>query len=195
VISGFWSQAIWLGMPLVAVFALHLFAALKLHSLVPRFALGMLLTPAALSLGAITIANAAGLSASDSFNRAEQDACFKTASYAALATLAPGLVAAEIDYGPYLLALTPHSVVAAPYHRLSAGILAGHRIFTSPPDEAQRLAARLGVTYVVTCGARPPKDRASRDALWAKLEAGETPSWLVRVALADSPFVAYRVVR
>ena len=56
-----YSYATWLGMPLVAAFALHLFAALKLQSLVPRFAVGVLLTPAALSLGAISIANAAGL--------------------------------------------------------------------------------------------------------------------------------------
>ena len=38
-----YSYATWLGMPLVAAFALHLFAALKLQSLVPRFAVGMLL--------------------------------------------------------------------------------------------------------------------------------------------------------
>jgi hypothetical protein len=191
------TYAIWLGMPLVAVFALHLFAALHLHSLVPRFAVGLLLTPAALSFGAITIANAAGLGANDSVNRAEPDACFRNQDYAALAKLPRGVVAADIDYGPYLLALTPHTVVAAPYHRLSAGILAGHEIFASAPEQAQRVAARLGVTYVITCGRRAPKDlaRTSLDSsLWAKLQAGEAPRWLEPVALTDSAFVAYRVV-
>jgi hypothetical protein len=88
--------------------------------------------------------------------------------------------------------------VAAPYHRLSAGIMASHDLFTSAPDEARRIAARLGVAYVLTCGGRAPKDVASArldTSLWTKLKAGETPSWLARVELADSPFVAFRVVR
>jgi len=192
------SYAIWLAMPLVAVFALQLFGWLRLQTLAPRVAVGVLLTPAFLSLGAITIANAAGLGADDSFNRSETNACFRSASYAALAKLSPGVVAADIDYGPYILALTPHRVVAAPYHRLSAGIMASHDLFTSAPDEARRIAARLGVAYVLTCGGRAPKDVASArldTSLWTKLKAGETPSWLARVELADSPFVAFRVVR
>jgi hypothetical protein len=191
------SYAIWLAMPLVAVFALHLFDMLRLHALAPRVAVGVLLTPAVLSLGAITIANAAGLGAGDSFNRSETDACFKSESYAALSGLAPGVVAADIDYGPYLLALTPHTVVAAPYHRLSAGIMAGQAILASAPDQSQHVAARLGVTYVVTCGRSVPSGLTaeSRDAsLWAKLQAGEIPPWLARVALSGSPFAAYRVV-
>ena len=79
-----YSYATWLGMPLVAAFALHLFAALRLKSLVPRFAVGLMLTPAALSIGAISIANAAGLADRESFSRAERAACFDTANYAAL---------------------------------------------------------------------------------------------------------------
>ena len=35
------------------------------------------------------------------------------------ATLQPGLVLSEIDLGPYILARTPHSVLNAPYHRMS----------------------------------------------------------------------------
>ena len=73
-------------MPLVAAFALHLFALLRLQSLVPRFAVGVLLTPAVLSVGAISIANAAGFGDATTASTApERDACFKTASYAPLA--------------------------------------------------------------------------------------------------------------
>ena len=130
-----YSYATWLGMPLVAAFAMHLFAALKLQSLVPRFAVGMLLTPAALSIGAISIANAAGLDDRETFNRPEREACLKTTSYAPLANLPKGLIAADIDFGPFLLALTPHSVLAAPYHRLSSGIVAAHEAFAAAPDD------------------------------------------------------------
>ena len=45
------SYAIWLAMPLVAVFALHLCGLLRLQSLGTRVAVGVLLAPAMLSLG------------------------------------------------------------------------------------------------------------------------------------------------
>src|SRR5262249_22626064 len=142
------------------------------HTLVPRFAVGLLLTPAALSIGAIGIANAAGLDKYENTGSPGREACFETANYAALARLPAGLVAGDIDFGPFLLALTPHRIVAAPYHRLSVGILAAHEIFASPPESAHRVLTGLGVTYVVMCGARPPGDLAGPQleaSLWAQL--------------------------
>jgi hypothetical protein len=192
-----YAYAMWLAMPLVAVMALHLFALLRLTSLVPRFAAAMLLTPMVLSAGAVSIAQAAGLHGANDRNRPEREACFQTQNYAALAKLPPGLVVADIDYGPFLLALTPHSVLAAPYHRLSAGIIDAHRIFASPPEEARRIAARVGATYVVVCGSRLPSDlpQAERAAsLWGRLQAGAVPDWLAaEPGPADQPFRIYRV--
>ena len=180
-------------MPLVAAFALHLFAALKLHSVVPRFAVGLMLTPAALSIATISIANAAGLDDRETFNRPEREVCLKTASYAPLASLPKGLIAADTDYGPFLLALTPHSVLAAPYHRLSAGILAAHKVFAAAPDEARRMLTRLGVTYVITAA------RARRATCRTRLRAGcragtgeERADWLEPVA-GTAPFRLYRL--
>jgi hypothetical protein len=191
-----YSYAAWLGMPLVAAFALHLFALLRLHTLVPRFAVGLLLTPAALSIGAISLANAAGLEDRENFIRPERQACLKTENYAPLARLPAGLIAADLDFGPFLLALTPHRILAAPYHRLSAGILTGHAVFASPPDDARAVIARLGVTYVVMCGARPPNDLsdAQRDAsLWGQLNGGRVPAWLIPNTQTTGPFHVYRV--
>jgi hypothetical protein len=190
-----YSYATWLGMPLVAVLALHLFAWLRLRTLVPRFALGMLLTPAGLSIGAIAVANAAGIDERENFNRPEREACLKTENYAPLARLPAGLIAADIDFGPFLLALTPHSVLAAPYHRLSTGIMAAHEAFVAPPDAARRILARAGVIYVVTCGPRPPSGLAGAAlsaSLWGRLQAGDVPAWLEPVPRAG-PFVIYRV--
>jgi hypothetical protein len=191
-----YSYATWLGMPLVAAFALHLFAALRLHALLPRFAVGLMLTPAALSIGAISIANAAGLNDRESFSRPEREACLKTENYAPLARLPAGLIAADIDFGPFLLALTPHSILAAPYHRLSGGILSAHAILVSPPDLARDAVKRFDVTYVLTCGPRPPNglDAAARDAsLWGRLQANDAPAWLERIGPEGSPFHVYRV--
>jgi hypothetical protein len=191
------AYAAWLGMPLVAVFTLQLFAALRLHALVPRFAVGLLFTPAALSIGAVSIANAAGLEDRENFSRPEREACLKIENYAPLGALSAGLVAADIDYGPFLLALTPHSIVAAPYHRLSAGIIAAHQVFALPPDDARAALKRLGATYVITCGPRPPKDLdgARLDAsLWGRLQAGHVPDWLDADPASDGrPFRVYRV--
>jgi hypothetical protein len=187
--------AIWLGMPLVAAFALHLFAALRLQSLVPRAAVGVLLTPAVLSLGAITIANAAGLGARDAFDKGERSGCLQSDSYTALAQLPRGLIAADVNYGPFLLALTPHSVLAAPYHRLSAGIMSAHDAFAVPPDEARRVLSRLAVDYVVTCGRHSPPGLAEPQlgaSLWQQLDAGAVPEWLEPVPVGG-PMRVYRV--
>ena len=57
--------------------------------------------------------------------------------------------------------------------------------FASPPDEARRCSTTLGVTYVVTCGPRPPNGwpgRALRASLWGRLQADDVPDWLEPVA-------------
>jgi hypothetical protein len=189
------SYATWLAMPLVAAFAVHVFAALRLQSLLPRVAVGVMLTPAVLSLGAITLANAAGIGAQDNFHRNESNVCFKTESYAALARLPRGMIATDIDYGPFVLALTPHAVLAAPYHRLSAGIVAAHRAFAASPDDARRVLQSARANYLATCGKGSLRGLAAaeRDAsLWGRLQAGAVPDWLEPLPLAG-PFTVYRV--
>ena len=66
------------------------------------------------------------------------------------------LCSRDISYGPFLLALTPHSAMAAPYHRLSHGIVTAHRALAAPPAQARDILRRSGATYVMTCGPRPP---------------------------------------
>jgi len=195
-----YSYATWLGMPLVAALALWLFAMLRLRRLIPRVALSLLLTPAVLSVGALSIAQAAGLK--DRLNdhnnpdRPARDACLDNASYAALAQLPAGVVAADLDYGPFLLALTPHRILAAPYHRLSAGILAAHEIFGSPPAAARAALKRFGVTYMAICGTRGPSDLPKSEleaSLAGRLQAKEVPDWLEPIATGEGPFTVFRV--
>jgi hypothetical protein len=189
-----YAYATWLGIPLVATLALRLFALLRLTRLPARAAVGLLFTPALVSLGAVAIADAA------SFGRAENNAsgrggCRATASYADLARLPPGLVAGTVELGPFLLALTPHEALAAPYHRDGEGVAAAHAIFAAPPDEARRLVADKYVTYVAACGQTGPYglSRAQRAAsLWSKLEAGEPPAWLEQLNVSG-PIAIYRV--
>lgn len=191
--------AMWLGMPLVAAACVQLFAWFRMTSLVSRAVVALLLTPMLVSASAIAIAEAAGAPPAAKQDGRVLGGCFKTANYAPLAQLPPGLVATEIDFGSFVLASTPHSVLGAPYHRLSEGILAAHQAFALPPDEAHALFTRLHVDYVVTCGERAPPGLSAterRVGLWAALQAGSVPSWLTRVpSRPGQVFTVYRVAR
>ena len=194
------SYAIWFGMPMVAAMALRLFAALRLKTVVARVVATLALTPLALSSGAITIAHAAGLDDRDGFDRPDSKACLRSASYAPLAQLPPGIVATDVSYGPFLLALTPHSVLAGPYHHLSKGIMAAHRSLASPPDAGPRRSwPEQQVTYVMICGPRPPDGLAEPErspSLWGRLRAGAVPDWLEPVGeTAGQAFAVYRMKR
>lgn len=193
-IKGF-SYVLWLAMPLVAAMALRLFEVMHVRRLLPRFIIGLWLTPAVLSGSIIGMADAAGLQHGD--EAATDTTCFKSVSYTPFDSLKPGLVATNIDYGPFLLALTPHSVLAAPYHRLSTGIIAAHRIFASTPDEARHILARMHVDYLATCGTRGPggaRNARQQASLREQLHVGAVPDWLAREpVLPGQAFTIYRV--
>jgi hypothetical protein len=191
-----YSYAIWVGMPFIAAAAVRLFQRLQSMSIVLRFVLVIMVTPTAITLGVLTLASAAGQRELMQLNSAERAACTARANYAVLAALPRGRIAVnEIEWAPYLLAWTPHSVLAAPYHRLSPAILASHRILASPPAESRKLMAKDQVDYIVICGSHGaiglsgPEQAAS---LWGRLQAGAVPNWLE--PLPDmQPFAVYRV--
>jgi len=189
--------AMWLGMPLVAAACVHLFTWLRLTNLVWRAAVALLLTPLLVSAGAIAIGEAAGAPATAVRDARVRGGCFNIANYAPLAQLPPGIVATDIDFGSFVLALTPHAVIAAPYHRLADGIIATHRIFTLPPDDARGVLEKLGVTYLVTCGGHAPPGMSAGEraaSLWGRLESGAPPDWLEAMPAREGEvFKVYRV--
>ncbi len=191
--------AMWLGMAPVAVLCLRLFARLRLENLAARAFAAMLLTPAVLSAGASAAVQAAGSAPLEERDSRVLGGCFKIQNYAQLARLPKGVVATEIDFGSFVLALTPHSVLAGPYHRLAAGIIAAHEAFALPPEEARKILARFGTSYMVTCGRRAPPgltDAQREASLWGRLQAGAVPPWLERLPAApDEVFEVYRVTR
>jgi hypothetical protein len=118
---------------------------------------------------------------SQAANRENCAACLASAAFAPIAELTPGLVLAPIDAGSHLLALTPHSVLAAPYHRNNHGNRVALDAFLSEPDSARRILRANNVTYVVTCpGLTETKALASRapHGLAAALIASESLNWL-----------------
>lgn len=90
------------------------------------------------------------------------------------------LLAAPIDLGPDLLLLTPHSVLAAPYHRASAGLADNRRLFAGSEPAARAVVARRGVDAVLFCHryTHVTAFPGSKGFLNSRLAAGEPPDWL-----------------
>ncbi len=127
------------------------------------------------------------------------EACLKSNAIRELSALPPGLIAARIDLGSYIAALTHHHVLSAPYHRIADSIIANHNIFAArTADEAARNIARTKIDYIVTCrGLDDPYVAAPQwqGTLRADLVAGKAPAFLVPVPLAEphSMFKVWRV--
>jgi len=197
----FYSYSVWLGVPLVAVAAHYVFGWLKLRSIVPQFAASLLVTPAVVTLGAMTLAAASGAKFSLFTQACRSGGSISKPAAVPLARLPVGLMVTDaVEWGPYLLAATPHSVLAAPYHiRLAASILTANEAFARPPAQARKVMAEAGVDYVVTCGTQGPvglTDDQTAASLWGRLKDGDVPDWLAPVPGLDGhPFAVYRVRR
>ncbi|GLS44683.1 hypothetical protein [Methylobacterium brachythecii] len=116
-----------------------------------------------------------------------EKSCKDAAAFSALGAQPMGTVLAAIDLGPYLLAYTPHSIVAAPYHRATAGLIAGIAVSEGTQEEIRRQAAATGAAYLVLCPATDDEGFAAR------LVHGETADWLEPVPLDGSPLKAWRI--
>jgi hypothetical protein len=115
--------------------------------------------------------------------------CFAPAAFVPLAKLPRGLVVATPDLGSYILDATPHSVVVAPYHRLSKRILAVHEAFNAPPPLAEARFRALGADYVVDCPGYPMFLDAGSFGM--RLRAAPPPPWLVRLSAPKAALSIY----
>jgi hypothetical protein len=121
-------------------------------------------------------------------------ACLSPPALAPLATLPPALVLAPIDSGSHILSNTPHSVVAAPYHRNSAGNRRALDAFLASPEDAEKIVRESGAGYVMLCPEMHQvevlKERAPRGLL-ALLADGGHPDWLQPAPLTGTPYRAF----
>ncbi|PSC04090.1 hypothetical protein SLNSH_15925 [Alsobacter soli] len=126
---------------------------------------------------------------------AQDSACLNLGSYARLAALPPGLVVGPIDFGPFVLAATRHSVLGAPYHRQAAGIVDGYRMLTEPPAVAIPELRARGAAYVALCSRSRDFKRyvnVAPDGLLARLDRGEAAPGLEPIE-TDGLIRIYRV--
>jgi hypothetical protein len=190
--------AMWLGVPFVAAAAFYFFNWLKLTNLIPRFVAALMVTPMTIIFAALSITSAASHNQVFNDDSTGRQACVRKEKYELLARLPVGLVVAnELEWGPYLLLWTPHSILGGPYHRLSDAIVMTHQIFALAPDEAHAVLTRVHADYLVTCGSRGAaglRDEQRAASLWGRLRAGELPEWLEQVVGTErQAFTVYRV--
>jgi hypothetical protein len=124
--------------------------------------------------------------------------CAANAAIKPLAELPPGLAVADVNLGPYLVALTRLDALSAPYHRLGPSILAANNILHAPAGEAETLLREAGARYVITCpglDSTGPKEGAAPNALLTELLADKPPPFLEAVPLAQpTPLKVWRIV-
>ena len=107
------------------------------------------------------------------------------------ARLPAGLVLAELDLGPFILAETQDTVLAAPYHRMAWGIWAAHEAQDAAPEAAEAKVRALNVTYMVECAGNPL--RVGPNSFEASLRAGKVPGWLETLSPSGQTLQIYRV--
>ena len=116
-------------------------------------------------------------------------ACLASSAFVPLAHLPPGLIAGPIDAGSHILALTPHSVLAAPYHRDNHGNRAALDAFLAPPGEAQSILRANNVQYVVNCSGFGELDALAKRApnsLAMHIVTNTPPAWLKLLPLGGA---------
>jgi hypothetical protein len=120
--------------------------------------------------------------------------CSDHAAYDRLRRLPAGLVLADPDLGPFILAETPHAVLAGPYHRLAPGLTLTFRLFAEPLDRAEHDIPAAHIAYVVDCPAEAAKaDHAMIGAggLLGALDRGAAPAWLAALSAPGDRLQVY----
>ncbi len=128
--------------------------------------------------------------------KSESAGCKGDDSLARLNSLPPSNIAAPFDFGPRILLLTPHSVLATSHHRNDKAMADQIRIFTSGPDVAREILGAREIRYIVACDDEAELDFYAKkhpQGLWAQLVKGQKPDWLQPVHIRDSNLIIWRV--
>lgn len=143
-------------------------------------AVALVLASSQLVLGAVAQPIADALPKPAMAAAMDDDSCRETAAFAGLAGLPRGRVLVDLNVASHVVALTPHDVLAGPYHRLSWAILASHALWSGTDMAAVRAGlASAKITYVVLCAAHGAD--AAPGSLLARLAQGHAPAFLAPV--------------
>lgn len=139
-----------------------------------------------MALAAAVLLTSAGI-ALDGSDDDGAESCYKTANVAPLSATPAGLVMSTANMGPYIAALTPHAVIAAPYHRIDRQIVESFRVYEGPIAEAESRIRASGARYLVHCAkeTRAAKAKAGDGTLNGALLSAETPAFLREIPNAS----------
>ena len=178
----------WLGLPVISAGLARLAARLK-DRLVVYMIAGLLLAPTTLASAATGGFQAPSRTATE---KAAVGGCTDVAAFRQLAALPPGLVIAEIDLGPHILANTPQAVVVGPYHRMTDSLLLTHLALDGDTPDTLPMMQQAHVTYVVDCPV--PDAYLTPKGLRARLRQGKPPPWLQPLSLPSDRLQIYKLV-
>lgn len=127
----------------------------------------------------------------------DRSACLMPQAFADLAALPPERLMTPIDLGSHMLLFTPHSVVAAPYHRNQQGVLDAFHFFNWPIDQARAILDARGISVIVTCPAMPEMSGlpdAAPDSFVKLVDIDKLPPWIRDVTPPGAVLRAYEVL-
>jgi hypothetical protein len=117
--------------------------------------------------------------------------CAEESSLTRIAGAAPTTILAPTDLGTGILLYTPHSVVAAPYHRAASGIESALTGLSGTEADLSREVQRTGAGMVAICRTWVA---GQPDSFAHALAAGARASWLEPLIAGDGDLVAWRVI-
>ena len=120
--------------------------------------------------------------------------CQSEAALRPLAALSPGTVLAPIFMGPTILLRTPHTIVAAPYHRAITGLTAAIEGLGGTEGDLDRVLRDFGIRYLVACPDRPADDLQAEIAFASRLATGAARSDRLEPLDMPGPLKVWRVV-
>ncbi|MCB1446798.1 MAG: hypothetical protein KDJ87_13670 [Rhizobiaceae bacterium] len=107
--------------------------------------------------------------------------CVTAQNIAGLASMPRGRILGGFNEGPALLRFTPHSVLAANYHRNQRGMIAALKIGMTKPQDALPLLEAQNIRYILFCDGDPMVSAFVREypaGLYAALRKDDIPGYL-----------------
>ncbi|HWA23779.1 MAG TPA: hypothetical protein VG735_15400 [Caulobacterales bacterium] len=160
--------------------------------MIAGLALGLFTSPsvAFLLFGALTPSD---VQAREKHAVLDQDKCFETGAFAAMNRLTPGVVFADLDAGPHILAHTAHAAASAPYHRLGQPIYDAMTVFYGPAAKAEPVIARAGADYIALCRNGVFAQELQHGSFAEALLRGPIPAWLMPLDSRDGDYALFKV--
>ncbi|UVC09035.1 hypothetical protein IHQ71_28680 [Rhizobium sp. TH2] len=162
----------------------------------------LLSVPAVWTMGGMAAFKAgdaiAGVPANRDAEDPDAEACVTEKRVADFARMPAGRILAGFNTGPALLRFTPHSVLAANYHRNQAGMIATLKIAMAKPQDALPMMEAQGVGYVLFCNDDPLVDLMKTkypDGFLAQLGKGDVPGYLEEIPQRAAGLHIYQMIQ